>query len=241
MVKRNFAIRFFKTIGALSVAAVLFLLPVGRTVNVYAAEEEEIVSVTTSEQENGEENAQEEESADPETAALNARRAKANADPDHVHNYEWIAMPGDSEVADGYLCYMCYDCGKVMYFRPIHGFYAFQGSVAARIRHAEKDAHINVVTTHYITFRKEVMQALSDRSDVSLTVSFFDKEYKGNRYRVTVPAGYDSMSLLDDNGYCGFLYLGSLFGLTLEKAEEIPEASTDEQVTETTDESSFEE
>ncbi|WP_074753848.1 hypothetical protein [Butyrivibrio fibrisolvens] len=51
------------------------------------------------------------------------------------------------------------------------------------------------------------------RPDVTLEVSFLDGEYKGNRVSFTIPAGTDTMSLVDDNGYFGFLYLAGQFGL----------------------------
>ena len=59
-----------------------------------------------------------------------------------------------------------------------------------------------------------VMQALADRPDVSLEVSFLDGEYKGNRVSFTIPAGTDTLSLLDENGFSGFLYLAGKFGTT---------------------------
>lgn len=51
------------------------------------------------------------------------------------------------------------------------------------------------------------------RPDVTLEVSFLDGEYKGNRVLFTIPAGIDTMALVDDNGYSGFLYLAGQFGL----------------------------
>lgn len=36
--------------------------------------------------------------------------------------------------------------------------------------------------------------------------------YEGKRYTVTIPAGSDVFSLIDENGYCGFRTLDSQFG-----------------------------
>lgn len=56
-------------------------------------------------------------------------------------------------------------------------------------------------------FNKPVIEALKNRQDVTTTVNF---KYKGTAYTFTIPAGYGSEQLdglLDENGYCGFMYL----------------------------------
>lgn len=58
---------------------------------------------------------------------------------------------------------------------------------------------------------KKTMEVIASRPDMAVIINYI---YKGKGYSVTIPAGYDVMSLLDENGYCGFLYLGSIFGTT---------------------------
>ena len=41
-----------------------------------------------------------------------------------------------------------------------------------------------------------------------------DFRHQGKRYEVVIPAGTDAAALKDENGYAGFLFLGSKFGLT---------------------------
>ena len=53
-----------------------------------------------------------------------------------------------------------------------------------------------------------MMEALAARADLTLEVTF---PVNHEKTTVVVPAGYDHMSLLDENGYCGFLYLASVF------------------------------
>jgi hypothetical protein len=58
-----------------------------------------------------------------------------------------------------------------------------------------------------------VMEALADRPDVTLEVSFLDEGHKGTRKTFTIPAGTaDLTSLVDDKGFCGFIYLSGKFG-----------------------------
>ncbi len=158
--------------------------------------------------------------------AEEARKALQN-DPNHVHHFKWIAKMNESECAEGTINYMCTECGKIWYFRPIEAYYAFQGDVARRIEVAPENGIVNVKTSHYINFNKQVMQALAERQDVSVHVSFLDQEYKGNRVSFTIPAGQDTVALLDKNGYAGFLYLGGIYGLTLEEAAVVQEATAE--------------
>ncbi|MBO6196013.1 MAG: hypothetical protein J6O03_00865 [Butyrivibrio sp.] len=156
----------------------------------------------------------EEEKAEKEAEAK--RKALQN-DPTHKHHFKWVAFMNESESAEGTIDYMCPECGKIWYFRPISAYYAFQGDVARRIEMAPENATVKVKTSVFINFNKQVMQALEERPDVSLYVSFLDGEYKGNRVSFVIPAGEDTVSLLDENGYAGFLFLGGKYGLTMEE------------------------
>ena len=166
---------------------------------------------------------EEEELSDYDRAlkeAADARHA-LQSDPNHVHHYRWIAKRNASESADGTINYMCEECDKVWYFRPYPAYYCFQGDIARQIEVAPENFTIKVKTSLYINFNKQVMEALAKRPDVSLQVSFLRKEYTGDHLSFTIPAGEDTMSLLDENGYSGFIYLGNKYGMTLEVKHEI--------------------
>jgi hypothetical protein len=167
-----------------------------------------------------EENKEDEPELTEEEQAAKEAEAKRKAlqnDPTHIHHFKWVAIMNESESAEGTINYMCPECGKIWYFRPISAYYAFQGDVARRIETAPENATVKVKTSVFINFNKQVMQALEERPDVSLYVSFLDGEYKGNRVSFVIPAGEDTVSLLDENGYAGFLFLGGKYGLTMEE------------------------
>ena len=56
-----------------------------------------------------------------------------------------------------------------------------------------------------------MIAALSARPDIDINIVF---NYGGKQMKVTIPAGYDLNSLLDEFGYCGFLRLMSILGAT---------------------------
>ena len=162
--------------------------------------------------------------------AADARHALQN-DPTHVHHFRWIAKRNASESADGTINYMCEECDKVWYFRPYPAYYCFQGDIARQIEVAPQDFTVKVKTSLFINFNKQVMEALAKRPDVSLQVSFLRKEYVGDRLSFTIPAGEDTMSLLDENGYAGFIFLGNKYGMTLEVKHELDEEDAEAEET----------
>ncbi len=239
-----------KRVVAMAIAAAMLLsLPVKGSV-AYAETDNKTETVTSSEEtdaktedtdkEKTDEEAekdstedQEEELSDYDRAlkeAADARHALQN-DPNHVHHYRWIARMNESESADGTINYMCEECDKVWYFRPYPAFYCFQGDIARQIEVAPENFTVKVKTSLFITFNKQVMEALAKRPDVSLQVSFLRNEYKGDRLSFVIPAGEDTMSLLSEEGYAGFIFLGNKYGMTVEVKQETNEAEAQEAET----------
>ena len=165
--------------------------------------------------------------------AADARHA-LQKDPTHIHHYRWIAKMNESESAEGTINYMCEECDRVWYFRPYPAYYCFQGDIARQIEVAPENFTVKVKTSLFFNFNKQVMEALEKRPDVSLYVSFLRNEYIGDRLSFVIPAGEDTMSLLDENGYAGFIFLGNKYGMTLEEKHELDEdADTEAEVEET--------
>jgi hypothetical protein len=133
----------------------------------------------------------------------------------HTHHYVWETIEA-TEDSDGELRYKCDICGDIQTRVPITAYYVFNKNTTDKIRKAGQGATVKIETSRFISFHKMVMDALAERPDVTLEISFLDGEYKGDRVIVTIPAGTDALSLLDENGFVGFLYLASKYGYTLE-------------------------
>ena len=133
----------------------------------------------------------------------------------HTHHYVWETIEA-TEDSDGELRYKCDICGDIQTRVPITAYYVFNKNTTDKIRKAGQGATVKIETSRFISFHKMVMDALAERPDVTLEISFLDGEYKGNRVIVTIPAGTDALSLLDENGFVGFLYLASKYGYTLD-------------------------
>ena len=88
----------------------------------------------------------------------------------------------------------------------------FNNTIQKDITSVPQNGTLKIDMGNWISFNKKTFELLSKRSDVAITITY---KYKGQTYRVTIPAGYPIMDLLDENGYCGCLYLNSIFGSEL--------------------------
>ncbi len=134
------------------------------------------------------------------------------SDGGHTHIFIWETTEATEET-DGELRYQCEICGEVQIRVPYTAYNVFNKNTTEKIRNAQKDATVTIETNKWISCHKMVMEALKERPDVTLEISFLNEGYKGNRCTVVIPKGTDTMSLVDKNGFTGFLYLGDKFGL----------------------------
>ena len=74
-----------------------------------------------------------------------------------------------------------------------------------------QEESIVIDAKEWISFNRKVYQSIADAGkDVTILYT-----YEGEKYSVTIPAGYDIMSLVNEEGYCGFLNLAAHLGATV--------------------------
>ena len=95
------------------------------------------------------------------------------------------------------------------------GYVEFQKAVRRQIKNAAPGAVLEVDGKNWMSFDRSTMEELSKRNDLTVVVRF---RYLGKRWRVVVPAGYAVQTLLNQEGYTGFLYLSAVFGAVPEEA-----------------------
>ena len=95
------------------------------------------------------------------------------------------------------------------------GYVEFQKAVRSQIKNAAPGAVLEVDGKNCMSFDRSTMEELSKRNDLTVVVRF---RYLGKRWRVVVPAGYAVQTLLNQEGYSGFLYLSAVFGAVPEEA-----------------------
>ncbi len=85
----------------------------------------------------------------------------------------------------------------------------YKTSIIENVSAAPAGGALNIETDRVACFDSKMMEAIAARSDIDVNVVF---TYGGKKLKVTIPAGYDVRSLLDANGYCGFLRLMAILG-----------------------------
>lgn len=87
----------------------------------------------------------------------------------------------------------------------------YQTAIASQLKTLPAGGTLMLDMKDCISFNKKTFEILAQRKDVDIQIIY---TWKGKKYLVVIPAGYDILSLLDANGYCGCLYLNSVFGST---------------------------
>lgn len=141
-------------------------------------------------------------SALPGAAKTKEKSGSAQA---HVHSFEYVRIQDATETQDGIIQLQC-ACGAIGGTITEAGSAAgfFIKDVIKKIENAPENGTVTVDTRIWTCYNQKVMEALQKRPDVTLVTNYC---YEHEDYTVTIPAGYDVETLLDENGYCGFRYL----------------------------------
>ncbi len=85
----------------------------------------------------------------------------------------------------------------------------FTNAVKNVVEKAAPNGAVVIATDKEACLNRAMIEALAKRPDVAMNIVF---TRNGKKLRITIPAGYNVLELLDANGYCGYQYLESLFG-----------------------------
>ncbi len=140
-----------------------------------------------------------------------AEKKDNNSPSSHTHSYSWVVTKYPTSTSDGEEAYMC-SCGDVAGTSVLPAISAFEEETINKIKNAPANAVIEVETSLFNSFGVGVRDALTAREDVTLKVSFLEGGYKGQRLKVTIPAGADRSKHWDKNGWLGLLRAGTIFG-----------------------------
>lgn len=132
----------------------------------------------------------------------------------HVHNWVEVTVREATAETDQVVTMQCTSCGAQQTHKVIPGTaVGWQvKDIIGKIEKAPAGGTVTADTETLTCFNRAVIEALKARQDVTVTVNF---KYQGAYYTFTVPAGYgaDQLEALpDENGYCGFMYLLTVFG-----------------------------
>ena len=130
----------------------------------------------------------------------------------HTHSYSWQTIIAPSAYSDGVEAYICSICGDIAARNTLPAVGVFEAETANSIKNAPKNGTVDIETKTWNSFGRGVRDALKERPDVTLKISFLSEGHKGVPLRLTIPAGTDIDSLYDDNGYMGLCRVGTTLG-----------------------------
>jgi hypothetical protein len=133
------------------------------------------------------------------------------------HTYEWQTISEATEEEEGIEAEVCTRCGSTIHEQkiPNSALSRFLDASIERIQAASAGSTVEIKSNLWFCFNSKILDAIAEKNakqePVNVQISYI---YQHKPYTVTIPAGYDVQSLADDNGYCGFMYLLSIFGET---------------------------
>ena len=122
------------------------------------------------------------------------------------HDYEWMIAYDATDVNDGQKMNVCKYCGHVESTAVITAYSKFLEQTVDSILKAPVGSTVEVNTKLWMSFSKDVAIALQKNPNVVLNVKFV---FDGYKFQITMPAGYDLMSKMNEKGFAGFAYLAT--------------------------------
>ena len=86
----------------------------------------------------------------------------------------------------------------------------YKNAFIKTVKEAPQNGTVILETAMCSCLDKAMVDALASRPDVTVQIVFPAAKNSKDNLTVTIPAGYDVNSLVDANGYCGFMYLNSI-------------------------------
>ncbi|MGN1179792.1 MAG: hypothetical protein ACI4SD_01160 [Suilimivivens sp.] len=143
------------------------------------------------------------------TAGDDKKEEKVEEEVYCTHKFEYSVLQEGTVSQDGLMGMQCIWCGAVEQntIERIPAYLIFNKVCEQEIRKAT-GTELTIETDIWESFQKRVLEALSEKPQLNLTINY---TYKHKKYTVTIPAGTDVMTLLNEEGFCGFRYLDQMF------------------------------
>ena len=85
----------------------------------------------------------------------------------------------------------------------------YTDNVMEQLSAVPTDGKVVIDTKDWYCFNRTLAEKVTNMKNVTVTIKY---KYQSKNYEVTIPAGSDVISLLDENGFVGFRYLDAVFG-----------------------------
>ena len=143
-----------------------------------------------------------------------AHPTESSAAPSHECSFQWVTTVEPQPGIDGLEEYKCMSCGMVKESQPIPASMAAVKNLYGFIKDAPENGNVTIDFGKLHTISDYLLNKMSERSDVTVTVSF---EYQSAKYEITFPPGTDYAPVLEDEDTMyGYFGVAARLGLTVE-------------------------
>ena len=127
------------------------------------------------------------------------------------HDCEYIEEKQATPTEDAIKVYQCVKCGVILerIIVPNSAYATFLKETKNSIQNAQS-GEVVVITDRWTSFNRDVLEAISSRSDVALAVHYM---YEGKACEMIIPAGMNVSVLADENGFCGFRHMEEVISI----------------------------
>ena len=155
---------------------------------------------------------------DPSKPSKSSKSSSSSSHTCKNHDFQYKIIEYPTRTKDGKAAYVCTHCGQIDYDHPgvydgyiiLPSYYQFQKETVEQIQNAPA-GEVTVDAEFWVSFMDIVYDEIEKRPDLTVKVDF---TYSKTDYTVIIPAGTPAESILNGSRYAGFIYLGSLYGLT---------------------------
>ena len=150
----------------------------------------------------------------PPSQPTAAHSTESSAAPSHECSFQWVTTVEPQPGIDGLEEYKCMFCGMVKESQPIPASMAAVKNLYGFIKDAPENGNVTIDFGKLHTISDYLLNKMSERSDVTVTVSF---EYQSAKYEITFPPGTDYAPVLEDEDTMyGYFGVAARLGLTVE-------------------------
>ncbi len=136
--------------------------------------------------------------------------------PSHHHDFVWHTSIEATNDHLGEEELRCKVCNLLIETRTFDNADNLHNTLKQTTADAPQGGTVTLERGEYISINKTDAENFAKRPDLTTVIHF---TYEHQKYEMTVPAGFDWMSSLNEDGWAGFMYIASFPGVTLKTVE----------------------
>lgn len=152
----------------------------------------------------------------PSVLSLDDDDDEESGPPSHHHDFAWHTSIEATNDHLGEEELRCKVCNLLIETRTFDNAGNLHNALKKAVADAPQGGTVTLERGEYVSINRVNAEDLAKRSDLTIVIHFTCDHQK---YEMTVPAGFDWMSTLNDDGWAGFMYIAGFPGVSLNTVE----------------------